>query len=183
MRTRVDLRFEKGDPVREYWLAHGDGFAVETRRGRVVGHVLESVLDPDEGCIVSLVVRWTLLGSVVPGGTSELPAEKVQAAVPARGAFVLDGAAPQERKPRRAREPALPALRSAAGGAVRRASPLLQGGSDQLHRAAPVLRSFATLAAAWVVGVVAWTVTAVRTLVRQGVSEVKARARAGRHPE
>jgi hypothetical protein len=117
MRTLVNLRFEKGDPVCEYWLARGAGFVVETRNGRVVGEVLDSVFDPERQRVVGLVVREKVLGTV-PGLKSELPADRIAAAVPGREAFVLDGA--EETKdtgdpqPRRI----APAARAAGNGAA-----------------------------------------------------------------
>ena len=90
MRTLVNLRFEKGDPVCEYWLARGEGFAVETRNGRVVGEVLDSVFDPERQRVVGLVVRERVLGTV-RGPKSELPADRIAAAVPGREVFVLEG--------------------------------------------------------------------------------------------
>ena len=98
MRTLVNLRFEKGDPVCEYWLARGEGFVLETRKGRVVGEVLDSVFDPERQRVVGLVVRERMLGAV-PGPTSEVPADRIAAAVPGREAFVLDGAPEQEDEP------------------------------------------------------------------------------------
>jgi hypothetical protein len=94
MRTPVELRFEKGDPVREYWLARGEGFAVENRRGRVVGQVVDVVVDPERQRAMSLIVQKSR-------GIAELPADQIQAVVPARDAFVLDGAGPKKEKPRR----------------------------------------------------------------------------------
>ncbi len=154
MRTSVDLRFEKGDPVCEYWLARGEGFAVETRRGRVVGHVVEVVVDPDDQHVVSLVVRRTL-------GVSELPAEEIQAVVPARDAFVLDGAEPHEKRARRSgRRPRL-RLRPAVSRAGRRAAPFAR-------HAARVLRAAAIAALAWGVGVARWTAYSLRLLAAHG---------------
>jgi len=107
MRTTVDVRFEKGDPVREYWLAHGEGFAVENRRGRVVGQVVDVVVDPDRRRAMSLVVQKAR-------GMEELPAEQIQAVVPARDAFVLDGAERTARKQKRSRPPKLRRARAVA---------------------------------------------------------------------
>jgi PRC-barrel domain len=152
MRTSVDLRFEKGDPVREYWLARGEGFAVETRRGRVVGEVVDVVVDPADRHVVSLVVRRTL-------GTSEVPADEIQAVVPARDAFVLDGAEPEERQPRRRRRPSR--LRPALSRAGRRLAPFTQ-------RAGEVLGAAGVTALAWAIGVARWTAYAVRVLVAHG---------------
>jgi hypothetical protein len=194
MRTQTDLRFERGDPVREYWLAHGEGFALETRRGRVVGHVLDAVLDPGEGRIVSLVVRWTLLGTV-PGGKSELPAEQIRAAVPARGAFVLDGAgseaAAEERRPvRPTLERARPAFAALARGSRSGASALGDGVGVAAARAGPlawhaglVLGEWLVAAALWVAGVARWSVSAARVLANRGLSELRARVQALRSPE
>jgi hypothetical protein len=156
MRTSVDLRFEKGDPVCEYWLARGEGFAVETRRGRVVGHVVDVVVDPDDQHVVSLVVRRTL-------GVSELSAEEIQAVVPARDAFVLDGAEPQEKRPRRPRRRPIPRLhvRPAVSRAGRRAAPFAR-------QAARVLRAAAIVALAWGVGVARWTGYSLRLLAAHG---------------
>lgn len=103
MRTPVDVRFEKGDPVREYWLAHGEGFAVENRRGRVVGQVVDVVVDPERQRVMSIVVQKSR-------GIAELPADQIQAVVPARDTFVLDGA---ERTDRREKRPRTPKLRRA----------------------------------------------------------------------
>ena len=116
MRTLVNLRFEKGDPVCEYWLARGAGFVVETRNGRVVGEVLDSVFDHKRQRVVGLVVREKMLGAV-PGPKSELSADRIAAAVPGREAFVLDGAEeaePVESKPSRL----APAARAAGNGAA-----------------------------------------------------------------
>ncbi|MEX0674795.1 MAG: PRC-barrel domain-containing protein [Gaiellaceae bacterium] len=114
MRTTVDVRFEKGDPVREYWLAHGVGFAVENRRGRVVGQVVDVVVDPDRQRVMSLVVQKSR-------GMEELPAEQIQAVVPARDTFVLDGAQRPAREEKRSRPPKLRRARAvvrASGAAV-----------------------------------------------------------------
>jgi hypothetical protein len=205
MRTQTDLRFERGDPVREYWLAHGEGFALETRRGRVVGHVLDAVLDPDEGRIVSLVVRRTLLGTV-PGGKSELPAEQIRAAVPARGAFVLDGADSEARAEERRRvRPSLERARLAIAALARGsrkgasalgvaaaciASALGDGLGIAAARAGPlarhagvVLAEWLVAAALWVAGVARWSVGAARVLAGRGFSEVRARVQALRSPK
>lgn len=115
MRTPVEYRFEKGDPVREYWLARGEGFAVENRRGRVVGQVVDVVVDPERQLVMSLVVQKTR-------GIAELPAEQIQAVVPARDTFVLDGAQrparEEARRPRRARLRRARAVVRGAGAAV-----------------------------------------------------------------
>jgi sporulation protein YlmC with PRC-barrel domain len=116
MRTPVELRFEKGDPVRDYWLARGEGFAVENRRGRVVGEVVDVVVDPERQRVMSLIVQRSR-------GITELPVEQIQAVVPARDAFILDGAQsttrekkrsrPRRRRLARFRARAVPALRQA----------------------------------------------------------------------
>ncbi len=98
MRTQVEQRFENGDPVREYWLARGEGFAVESRRGRVLGRVVDVVLDPEEGRIERIVVQAHGLRAV-RGRTAEIAAREVAAAVPARKAFVLDGGQARRRRP------------------------------------------------------------------------------------
>lgn len=156
MRTSVDLRFEKGDPVCEYWLARGEGFAVETRRGRVVGHVVDVVVDPDDQHVVSLVVRRTL-------GVSELSAEEIQAVVPARDAFVLDAAEPREKRARRPRRrPRIRLrLRPAVSRAGRRVAPFAR-------QAARVLRAAAIAALAWGVGVARWTAYSLQLLAAHG---------------
>jgi hypothetical protein len=114
MRTPVELRFEKGDPVREYWLARGEGFAVENRRGRVVGQVVDVVVDPERQRVISVIVQKSR-------GMEELPAEQIQAVVPARDTFVLDGAQPRAREEKRSRPPRLGRARAvarASGSAV-----------------------------------------------------------------
>ena len=151
MRTSVDLRFEKGDPVREYWLARGEGFAVETRRGRVVGEVVDVVVDPDDRHVVSLVVRRTL-------GVSEVSADEIQAVVPSRDAFVLDGAEPRE-KPRRPRRQ--PRLRPALARAGRRTAPFAR-------RAGEVLGAAAVTALTWAIGVARWTAYVLQVLAAHG---------------
>lgn len=116
MRTQAEQWFENGDPVREYWLARGEGFAVETRSGRVLGRVVDVVLDPEEGRIGRIVVRRHGLRSV-RGRTAEIPSDEVAAAVPARKAFVLDGR-PAE-SPRRERGAVRRRLRPVAAAAAR----------------------------------------------------------------
>lgn len=135
MRTPVELRFEKGDPVREYWLARGEGFVVENRRGRVVGQVVDVVVDPQEQRVMSLVVQKAR-------GTAELPTDEIQAVVPARDAFVLDGAqrTARQRKPARPRGARLARVR---GWAL-----------PKLRRAAALVGSAAQAVLAWAVGVV-----------------------------
>jgi hypothetical protein len=181
MRTLVNLRFEKGDPVREYWLARGEGFVVETRGGRVVGQVLDSVFDPKRQRVVGLVVRERVLGAV-PGPTSELPAERIAAAVPGREAFVLDGAGeepaePKERAPRLA--PAARAAGQGAAGAARAAGTGAAGAARGVTRvgawfaalgraAAPVLRAVAAMIVAWAVGFAAWAAASGRALAAEG---------------
>jgi sporulation protein YlmC with PRC-barrel domain len=135
MRTPVELRFEKGDPVREYWLSHGEGFAVENRRGRVVGQVVDVVVDPEAQRTVSLVVRRAR-------GVSELSADEIQAVVPARDAFVLDGKPLKEKTPR-----------------PRRQWPRA--------RVAPRLRRLAALLGAVGSGVLMWVVAVARLLGRE----------------
>ena len=81
-----------------------------------MGEVLDSVFDPARQRVVGLVVREKVLGAV-PGLKSELPADRIAAAVPGREAFVLDGAdsaEPREPKPRRI----APAARVAGNGAA-----------------------------------------------------------------
>jgi hypothetical protein len=189
MRTLVNLRFEKGDPVCEYWLARGEGFVLETRNGRVVGEVLDSVFDPERQRVVGLVVRERMLGAV-PGPTSEVPADRIAAAVPGREAFVLDGAedVPEHRQRRLA-----PAARAAgsgaagaaraagtgaagaaraagtgAAGAARRIAPVGPWLTAQARAAVPILRSAAAAIVAWAVGFAAWTVAAARALASEG---------------
>jgi hypothetical protein len=167
MRTSVDLRFEKGDPVREYWLAHGEGFAVETRRGRVVGEVVDIVVDPVDQHVVSLVVRRAL-------GFSELPAEQIQAVVPGRDAFVLDGAPPQEEKPRRRERRTR--LRYRLSGARRRLAALARRLAawlgPRLRLAGRAIHAAAILALAWVVWVARWTAYSLRMLAARGRSRL-----------
>jgi hypothetical protein len=115
MRTQVEQRFENGDPVREYWLARGEGFAVETQRGRTVGRVVDVVLDAEEGRIGQIVVRTRGFRSI-RGRTAEIPSGEVAAAVPARKAFVLDG---QPASPARVRRAARRGLRRVAAAAGR----------------------------------------------------------------
>ena len=196
MRTLVNLRFEKGDPVCEYWLARGEGFVVETRNGRVVGEVLDSVFDPERQRVVGLVVREKVLGTV-PGPKSELPADRIAAAVPGREAFVLDGAEeaeePGEPKPRRL----APAARAASNGAATAAKAAGNGaagaakaagsgaaaGARRLavvgawlaamwHTTLPVLRTVAAAIVAWVLGFVAWAVASGRALAAEARREV-----------
>lgn len=112
MRTPIEVRFEKGDPVREYWLARGEGFAVENRRGRVVGQVVDVVVDPERQRVMSLVVQKSR-------GTEELPAEQIQAVVPARDTFVFDGAQPRAREEKRSHAPRLRRARAFARASVR----------------------------------------------------------------
>ena len=169
MRTLVNLRFEKGDPVCEYWLARGQGFVVETRNGRVVGQVVDSVFDPERRRVVGLVVRERVLGAV-PGLTSEVPADRIAAAVPGREAFVLDGAP----EPRAGAEPKqrrlAPAARAAGSGAaagVRRFGSLGGRFAAWGRAAMPVLRAVASTIAAWAVGVAAWSVLAARALAAE----------------
>jgi hypothetical protein len=166
MRTSIDLRFEKGDPVREYWLARGEGFSVETRRGRVVGQVVDVVVDPDEQRVVSLVVRRALR-------VSELPAEQIQAVVPARDAFVLDGAAPREEKPRRERRARLRPLVSRARRRVaaldRRLAAWL---GPRLRLSGRALRAAAIVVLAWAVDVARWTAYSLRVLAAHGRSRL-----------
>ena len=185
MRTLVNLRFEKGDPVCEYWLARGEGFVVETRNGRVVGEVVDSVFDPERQRVVGLVVKEKMLGAV-RGPTSELPADRIAAAVPGREAFVLDGAGEQEPEPKQPRQPRVaPAARSAvAGGAGAAATvtAVLRRGLAALGRslaaygawlvargrdAAPVLRAVATTVATWAVGFAAWLLAGARVLAAE----------------
>lgn len=167
MRTSIDLRFEKGDPVREYWLARGEGFSVETRRGRVVGQVVDVVVDPDEQRVVSLVVRRALR-------VSELPAEQIQAVVPARDAFVLDGAPPQEDEPRRRERRAR--LRPLASGARRRLAALARGLAawlgPRVRLSGRALRAAAIVVLAWAVGVARWTAYSLRVLAAHGRSRL-----------
>lgn len=163
MRTSVDVRFEKGDPVREYWLAHGEGFAVENRRGRVVGQVVDVVVDPDDQRVLSLVVRRAL-------GVSELPADQIQAVVPARDAFVLDGAGSPEPRPRRERR--APRLRPAVRAAGRRIAPLVArlavSAAVGIGRADRILRSATIVAVTWAVGLARWAAYATRVLAAHG---------------
>jgi len=194
MRTLVNLRFEKGDPVCEYWLARGEGFVVETRNGRVVGEVLDSVFDPERKRVVGLVVREKVLGTV-PGLKSEVPADRIAAAVPGREAFVLDGAEepePGESKPRRL----APAARAAgngaataakaagngAAGAAKAAGSGAAGAARRLavigawfaalwHAALPVLRATAASIGTWAVGFAAWLVAAGRALAAEARRE------------
>jgi hypothetical protein len=177
MRTLVNLRFEKGDPVCEYWLARGEGFVLETRNGRVVGEVLDSVFDPERQRVVGLVVRERVLGAV-PGPTSEVPADRIAAAVPGREAFVLDGAEQESehRQPRlgpvarAAGSGAAGAARAAgtgAAGAARRIGPLGAWLAAESRAAVPVLRAIASTVAAWVVGFGAWLLLAGRALAAE----------------
>ena len=163
MRTSVDLRFEKGDPVCEYWLARGEGFAVETRRGRVVGHVVDVVVDPDDRHVVSLVVRRTL-------GTSELPADEINAVVPARDAFVLNGTESPPESARRERP--TPRVSPALSAARRRITPVAAGlaaaTAAGLRRAGPPLRSAAIVVLAWAVGLSRWAAYFVGLVVTRG---------------
>jgi len=184
MRTLVNLRFEKGDPVREYWLARGEGFRVETRGGRVVGRVLDSVFDPDEQRVVGLVVRERVLGAV-PGLTSELPADRIAAAVPGREAFVLDGAADEKpAAPRQPRQPRLAPAAAAAGagakGAVLRAAPAGPWLAAHARAAGRVLRTAAAAIVAWLVDFGAWTVAAGRVLASEGHRAARVLAADGR---
>jgi hypothetical protein len=135
MRTPVELRFEKGDPVREYWLARGEGFVVENRRGRVVGHVVDVVVDPHEQRVTSLVVQKAR-------GTAELPTDEIQAVVPSRDTFVVDGAQRPTRKEKPAR-PRRARLRRFRAWAV-----------PKLRQAAALVASAARAVLAWAVGVV-----------------------------
>lgn len=195
MRTLVNLRFEKGDPVCEYWLARGEGFVVETRNGRVVGQVLDSVFDAERKRVVGLVVREKVLGAV-PGPKSELPADRIAAAVPGREAFVLDGAEaaePAEPKPSRI----APAARAAgngaataakaagngAAGAAKAAGTGAAGAARRLavigawfamlwHAVLPVLRATGASIATWVLGFAAWLVAAGRALAAEARREV-----------
>ena len=114
MRTQVEQRFENGDPVREYWLARGEGFAVETQRGRTVGRVVDVVLDAEEGKIGQIVVRTHGLRSV-RGRTAEIPSGDVAAAVPSRRAFVLDGERAAPARVRRAARRRLRRVAAAVG--------------------------------------------------------------------
>jgi hypothetical protein len=175
MRTLVNLRFEKGDPVCEYWLARAEGFVVETRNGRVVGEVVDSVFDPERQRVVGLVVREKVLGAV-PGPTSELPADRIAAAVPGREAFVLDGAGEAEAEPKQPRVG--PAVGDALSGAADVAASAASGTGRALsslgalliafvRAAVPVLRTLATTIAAWTVGVAAWAVVAARALAAE----------------
>lgn len=178
MRTLVNLRFEKGDPVCEYWLSRGAGFVVETRNGRVVGRVVDSVFDPERRRVVGLVVRERMLGAV-PGPTSEVPADRIAAAVPGREAFVLDGAPEEDAEPKQPRlrpaaraagNGAVGAARAAGGGAVgaaRRIGPLGPWLLARWHAAVPVLRAIASTVAAWAVGFAAWVVAAARALAAE----------------
>jgi sporulation protein YlmC with PRC-barrel domain len=134
MRTSVELRFEKGDPVREYWLARGEGFAVENRRGRVVGEVVDIVVDPDRQRVMSLIVQKSR-------GVAELPVEQIQAVVPARDTFVLDGVQSTTREERRSR----PRRKRLAGFRARAAPKLRRGGAFVL--------ASVRVALAWVVAV------------------------------
>jgi hypothetical protein len=144
MRTPVELRFEKGDPVREYWLARGEGFVVENRRGRVVGQVVDVVVDPHEQRVMSLVVQKAR-------GTTELPTDEIQAVVPARDTFVLDGAREprhrEERPRRRVRGERLARVRAALAPKLRRAGLILRA-------AGRILLEAGRSAALWAVGVV-----------------------------
>jgi hypothetical protein len=196
MRTLVNLRFEKGDPVCEYWLARGEGFVVETRNGRVVGEVLDSVFDPERQRVVGLVVREKVLGTV-PGPKSELPADRIAAAVPGREAFVLDGAeevaqpagpkqrrlAPAARTAGNGASTAAKAAGNGAAGAAKAAGNGAAAGARRLavvgtwiaalwHAASPVLRAITTTIVTWVLGVAAWTVAAGRALATEGRREV-----------
>jgi hypothetical protein len=196
MRTLVNLRFEKGDPVCEYWLARGEGFVVETRNGRVVGEVLDSVFDPERQRVVGLVVREKVLGTV-PGAKSEVSADRIAAAVPGREAFVLDGAEdasePSEPKPRRL----APAARAAgngaataakaagtgAAGAAKAAGSGAAAGARRLavvgawfaamwHAVLPVLRAAGAAIVTWVLGFAAWMVAAGRALAAEAQREL-----------
>jgi hypothetical protein len=185
MRTLVNLRFEKGDPVREYWLARGEGFRVETRGGRVVGRVLDSVFDPDEQRVVGLVVRERVLGAV-PGLTSELPADRIAAAVPGRETFVLDGAGEEKpSEPRQPRQPRLAPAAAAAGagakGAARRVAPAGPWLAEAAREVARVIRIAAAAIVAWLVGFGAWAVAAGRALAVEGRRAARALAADGRH--
>ena len=135
MRTPVELRFEKGDPVRDYWLAKGEGFSVENRRGRVVGQVVDVVVDPQEQRVMSLVIQKA-------HGLSELSADEVQAVVPSRDTFVLDGARGRERKERPRRV-----------GAGERLARFRSWAAPRLRRAGALLAAAAREVAAWVAGV------------------------------
>jgi len=195
MRTLVNLRFEKGDPVCEYWLARGEGFVVETRKGRVVGEVLDSVFDPERQRVVGLVVREKVLGTV-PGPKSELPADRIAAAVPGREAFVLDGveeteepAEPKQRRlapaARAAGNGATTAAKAAGNGAAGAAKAAGTGAAAGARRLAvvgawfaamwhvflPVLRAIATTIVTWVLGLAAWTVAAGRALAGEARRE------------
>jgi sporulation protein YlmC with PRC-barrel domain len=134
MRTPVELRFEKGDPVREYWLARGEGFAVENRRGRVVGEVVDVVVDPERQRVMSLIVQKSR-------GVAELPVEQIQAVVPARDTFVLDGAQHTAREEKRSR----PRRRRLARFRARAA--------PKLRRAGTFVLASGRAAVAWVVAV------------------------------
>ena len=134
MRTPVELRFEKGDPVREYWLARGEGFAVENRRGRVVGQVVDVVVDPERQRAMSLIVQKSR-------GVTELPAEQIQAVVPARDTFVLDGARHAARQEKRSRQRG------------ERLARLRARGAPKLRRAGAFVRASAGAVAMWVVAV------------------------------
>ena len=142
MRTPVELRFEKGDPVREYWLARGEGFAVENRRGRVVGQVVDVVVDPHEQRVTSLVVQRAR-------GTAELPTDEIQAVVPSRDTFVLDGARERARRRERTPRPRGQLL----AGAKARLAPKVRRTGLVLRAAGRLLRDAASAAALWVLGV------------------------------
>jgi hypothetical protein len=189
MRTLVNLRFEKGDPVCEYWLARGTGFVVETRNGRVVGEVLDSVFDPERQRVVGLVIRERMLGAV-PGPTSEVPADRIAAAVPGREAFVLDGA--PEREPEQRQRRLAPAARAAGSGAAGAARAAGNGAAGAARRigpiggrlaawgraAVPMLSAIAATIAAWAVGFAAWLVLAARALAaeaRRSAGELRRR--------
>jgi hypothetical protein len=143
--------------------------------------VLDSVFDPERQRVVGLVVRERLLGAV-PGPTSEVPADRIAAAVPGREAFVLDGAG-EEQEPTEPRQRRLaPAVRAAgtgaagaaraagtgAAGAVRRIAPAGPWLTAQARAAVPILRSVAAAIAAWAVGFAAWIVAASRALASEG---------------
>jgi hypothetical protein len=196
MRTLVNLRFEKGDPVCEYWLARGEGFVVETRNGRVVGEVLDSVFDPERQRVVGLVVREKVLGAV-PGPKSEVPADRIAAAVPGREAFVLDGEPepePAAARPRRlapaaraASNGAATAAKAASNGAAGAAKAAGNGAAGAAHffaaigawlaatwgRTLPVLRATASAAVAWLTGVAAWVVASSRALAAEAGRELR----------
>jgi hypothetical protein len=189
MRTLVNLRFEKGDPVCEYWLARGEGFVLETRNGRVVGEVLDSVFDPERQRVVGLVVRERVLGAV-PGATSEVPTDRIAAAVPGREAFVLDGAEEVSEDRQRRLAPAARAAGSGAAGAARAARAGAAGAARRIgplggllvargRAALPVLRAIASTIAAWAVGFAAWILLAARALgaeARRTAGELRRRS-------